>query len=334
MRRPFPRLAAACAFAVAMTAFTGSAFAGNGPGSDAAPGQQKKDQAAAAPAPAPATAQPQQQAAQTGPGVKPDSRTTHWTHCTTGGSPGATTCTSSDGGHTPQLNADASKQYGNGKTAAQIAVSRGGIGVQMTGPGNSQPHKVTACGKPSNKSGGVDVHAIKSYLPADCGQAPTHAAATAQAPCGFVAVATTSETGKSHGHGKGLSHNKHEKSSTSYSLQPDSTQNCNSAAVAPATQQAAVTPVTPAASPVVQASPATQSSTAAPVTRSAGGVLGVQTTLASPKPARGGVLGTVTNVAGSSLPFTGFPIWLAVVLAVALILAGLALRRRGAAPRV
>jgi hypothetical protein len=42
----------------------------------------------------------------------------------------------------------------------------------------------------------------------------------------------------------------------------------------------------------------------------------------------------VTNVAGSSLPFTGFPIWLAVVLAAALILAGLALRRRGAATRV
>jgi hypothetical protein len=351
-----------------MTAFTGSAFAGNGngQGNDSAPGQVKKDQAAAtqAPAPAPATAQPQQQAAaqpQSGDvppgqakkqqsttaapsaqsstqlGVKPASHTTKWTHCTTGGSVGSTTCTSSDNGHTPQPNADASKKYGNGKTAAQIAVSRGGIGVQLTGPGNSQPHKVTVCGKPNNKSGGVDVHAIKNggYSTAGC-TATTHAAATAlQAPCGFVVAATTSEAGKSHGHGKGLSHNKHETATTSFSLQPDSTKSCNSAAAVAPTQQATAAPLTPAASPAMQSSPATQSSTAAPVTKkAAGGVLGVQTTLASPKPARGGVLGTVTNIAGSSLPFTGFPIWLAVMVAVALILAGLALRRRGSVTSV
>jgi hypothetical protein len=314
MRRPFSRLAAACAFAVAMTAFTGSAFAGNGQGNDTAPGQLKQDQAAAAQpavatqAPEASTAQPkcgqdqapgqvkkqqqssaastqssssQQSSVQTGPGVKPNSNTTHWTHCVAGGTVGATTCTSSDSGHTPQPNADASKRYGNGTTAAQIAVSRGGSGVQLTGPGNSQPHKVTVCGKPSNKSGGVDVHAVKSYLPADCAQAPTQVAATAQA-----------------------------------------------ATVAPVTQQAAVAPVTSAASP------ATQSSTAAPAVQGVGAVLGVQKTLASPKPARGGVLGTVTNVAGSSLPFTGFPIWFAVVIALAFVLAGFALRRRGAATQL
>ncbi|MDX6440285.1 MAG: hypothetical protein QOE43_14 [Gaiellaceae bacterium] len=368
MRRPFPRLAAACAFAVAMTAFTGSAFAGNGNGNgtDSAPGQVKKDQPAATQAPAPATAQPQQQAAtqpQSGQdppgqakkqqstasasaqsstqlGVKPASHTTKWTHCIVGQAAGVTTCTSSDNGHTPQPNVDASKKYGNGTTAAQIVVSRGGASanVQLTGPGNSQPHKVTLCGKPSNKSGGVDVHAVKDYSAAACSQTPAKAAAIVpQAPCGFVVAAATSETGKSHGHGKGLSHNKHETATTSFSVQPDSTQSCHSAAaVAPTTQlQAAVAPVTPAASPVMQSSsPAMQSSTAAPVTkRAAGGVLGVQTTLASPKPARGGVLGAATHLAGSSLPFTGFPIWLAVVLAVALILAGLALRRRGAPTR-
>jgi hypothetical protein len=359
MRRPFSRLAAACAFAVAMTAFTGSAFAGNGQGNDTAPGQLKQDQAAAAQpavatqAPEASTAQPksgqdhspgqvkkqqqssaastqssssQQSAAQTGPGVKPNSNTTHWTHCVAGGTPGATTCTSSDNGHTPQPNADASKRYGNGTTAAQIVVSRGGgsSNVELTGPGNSQPHKVHVCGKPNNPSGGVDVHAVKNYSAAGCTETTTPAAAPV-APCGFVVVATTSETGTSHGHGKGLSHNKHEKSTTSFSVQADSTQSCNSAAVAPATQQAAVAPATPAASPVTQASPATQS---------VGAVLGVQKTLTSPKPARGGVLGTVTNVAGSSLPFTGFPIWLAVLLAVALILAGLALRRRGSVTSV
>jgi hypothetical protein len=42
----------------------------------------------------------------------------------------------------------------------------------------------------------------------------------------------------------------------------------------------------------------------------------------------------VTNIAGSTLPFTGFPIWFALVIALALIPAGLALRRRGAVTRV
>ena len=151
-----------------------------------------------------------------------------------------------------------------------------------------------------------------------------------------VVVATTTETGKSHGHGMGLFHNKHETSTTSYSLQPNTSQTCNAAAAtqssAPVTPAAPVTP-TPATAPVVQSSPATQSSPAAPVTQSAGSVLGVQTTLAVPRPARHGVLGAITNIGGSSLPFTGFPIWFAVVIALALIVGGLALRRRAGVSR-
>jgi hypothetical protein len=317
MRRSFSRLAAACAFAVAMTAFTGSAFAGTGSGNDTAPGQVKQDQAAAAQpavatqAPEASTAQPQsghdqapgqgkkeqqstaasthssssqQSSVQTGPGVKPNSNTTHWTHCVVGGTSGATTCTSSDSGHTPQPNADASKRYGNGMTAAQIVVSRGGgtSSVELTGPGNSQPHKVHVCGKPNNKSGGVDVHAVKNYAAAAC------APATPSVAAAVVTAATQQQT-----------------------------------AVAPMTSVAPVAPaapVTPAASPVTQ--------------QNVGGVAGVQTTLKSPKPARGGVLGTVTNIAGTSLPFTGFPIWFALVIALALIPAGLVLRRRGVVARV
>jgi hypothetical protein len=72
-----------------------------------------------------------------------------------------------------------------------------------------------------------------------------------------------------------------------------------------------------------QLAPATETTTP-----SNGGVLGAQTSLASPKKSNGGVLGTVGNVAGSTLPFTGFPVWLAVLIAIALILAGIALRRR------
>ena len=118
------------------------------------PGQSKKAGAAAS--------------SDTQAGVKPSSTTTKWTHCRTGGAgTGTATCTAQAG--TPATKADVSKRYGNGKTAAQIAVSRGAPdGTLITGPGNSQPHKVTACGKPNNKSGGVDVHAVKSYDASAC----------------------------------------------------------------------------------------------------------------------------------------------------------------------
>ena len=79
------------------------------------------------------------------------------------------------------------------------------------------------------------------------------------------------------------------------------------------TTQAATTTVLP------QVVPAT--------TTNAGGVLGAQTTRTKPQ-ASGGVLGTVTTVAGGTLPFTGFPVWLAVLVAIVLLIAGFALRRR------
>jgi hypothetical protein len=42
-----------------------------------------------------------------------------------------------------------------------------------------------------------------------------------------------------------------------------------------------------------------------------------------------GILAATMAAGGSSLPFTGFPLWIAVVIAAALIGAGLALRRGG-----
>jgi hypothetical protein len=107
------------------------------------------------------------------------------------------------------------------------------------------------------------------------------------------------------------------------------------------TEAAAVAPAT-SETPTVQVQAATMSQTvpgALPATQGAatpvavetpqGGVAGAQATLNRPKAGNGGVLGTVGNVAGASLPFTGFPLWVAVLLAVALIGAGLMLRRRG-----
>ena len=57
-------------------------------------------------------------------------------------------------------------------------------------------------------------------------------------------------------------------------------------------------------------------------------MLGANATITKSKPA-GGVLGSVANVAGGTLPFTGFPVWVALLIALALIAAGLMVWRRG-----
>src|SRR4051812_15853408 len=195
-------------------------------GQATAPGQMKKSHQAAAPAPAPAEQPVQQQQSSTQPshaspgqvkksqsssssasasastststqaGVKPSSTTTHWTHCRTGGSAGTATCAAQAG--TPNVGPDVSKRYGNGKTAAQIAVSRGApAGTLITGPGNSQPHKVADCRHKSNPSGGVDVHAIKSYSTScatETEQAPSRPQVTVTHLCGQDIVSTSSQS--------------------------------------------------------------------------------------------------------------------------------------------
>jgi hypothetical protein len=112
-----------------------------------AQGQLKKDEAAAPTASAAAAAQVDPGAAQ--PGVKPWNDTAHDTH-------GA-------------ASSEETKQYGNGKTAGQIAVQNGAApGTILHGPGNSQPHKAAPC------SGGheVDVHALKGKRRTACGTQP------------------------------------------------------------------------------------------------------------------------------------------------------------------
>jgi hypothetical protein len=88
-------------------------------------------------------------------GVKPDSTTKHDTYA--------------------RADSDKTKRYGNGKTAGKIATSRGASGdTVLHGPGNSQPHKVVSCGHRHE----VDVHAVKSYSSASCGE-QKHAVAAA-----------------------------------------------------------------------------------------------------------------------------------------------------------
>jgi hypothetical protein len=332
MKTTFARGSAFAALCICLAAFTGTALAdngngnnGNGNGNAAAgnpatpPGQEKKaDQSntttqapPAAEQPAPAETVPattphgnpdapgqQKQAASSStpsspgqvkqaakaevstPGVKPSNTTSHWTHCTTGGTTANTTCA----GNGPK--ADGSKQYGNGNTAAQIAVSRGGVNVVLTGPGNSQPHKVAVCPKKSNKSGGVDVHAVKSYSGVSCAPAATSRQSVPQQPAP-------------------------EQSATQH----------------PVVQQPSV--------PVPQSlGVATQTAGGTAATVATGGVLGAETTRETPVAtsghAPGGVLGVTAKLgkiaSARTLPFTGLPLWTAVLAAFALIATGLALR--------
>jgi hypothetical protein len=157
MRRPYSRLAAVSALAVAIASLTiGPAFAGGNPN---APGQQKKADASSTAGTSSTAGSPSQggNADASQPGMKPANNTAHGTSCTYQSS---TTCTANQPA-TSQASAkqDASKHYGNNKTAAQIAASKGvPAGSTIYGPGNSQPHKVTCPG--STK--GPDVHAYKS----------------------------------------------------------------------------------------------------------------------------------------------------------------------------
>jgi hypothetical protein len=213
-----------------------------------AQGQLKKDEAAATTASA--TAQVDAGAAQ--PGVKPANDTAHDTHAA--------------------ASSAETKQYGNGKTAGQIAVQNGAApSTILHGPGNSQPHKAAPC------SGGheVDVHALKAKRRGACGTqppSPPH---------------STPDPGKvgDPGHGPNTAGN---------------------------------TPASSASSP------------------------SVTSTSASAKPAvstkdvrveaANGVLSATGAIGGGTLPFTGFPLWVVALAAIASIAFGLMLRRRSAAP--
>jgi len=116
------------------------------------------------------------------------------------------------------------------------------------------------------------------------------------------------------------------------------TQAANGTAAQSAT--AATQSATAATQPATVA-PATQASGTAPASASAGSVLGAQATLGNGKPlakaakkaSAGGVLGATTklgqSIRGGHLPFTGLPLWIALLVAAGLIGTGLVVRRTG-----
>jgi hypothetical protein len=385
MKRPFRRATGAFMIALALLVLTGTALAdsGNGNGNSAnapgqvkqadatpasqpaqpssqAPGQEKKaTTSSSTPAPSsskpsssPGQAKQQAKAATSTPGVKPSNTTSHSTSCSTGMSGTSVTCA----GNGPK--ADGSKQYGNGKTAAQIATGNGApANTPITGPGNSQPHKVTSC----KHAHAVDVHAVKSYDASACQatQLQPSVHTSSSSVCGQTTIVTQSTQALGVMHGKSphlmtnpksahfTKHDDKQMLGTTSSTQVvptgescssnSSTESSRQTQQSQATQQSAVS--TQTAAPQSQGAVAGQSGSASPTTAQAtpatGGVLGATANLNTPKPQhRGGVLGAVTNVAGSTLPFTGFPLWIAALLAVALIGSGLALRGRSSASRI
>jgi hypothetical protein len=259
---------------VGIVACAGSAFAANGngegsppasPGNSAnAPGQVKKTTATTSSSGGGGGSVDQNSVSTTG--VKPTSGTSHDTHCTTTGAG----CTSTGPNATTMGAGDASKRYGNGKTAAQVATANDApAGTDLHGPGNSQPHKAALC--PGGHE--VDVHALKAK-----GQ---------QKSCVTSGPTSTTSVTTSH------------------------------AATISVTGGAAVmTPTAAGAAPAAQ------------VTTPQGNVLGVTTSQGKPA---GGVLGAIAAVGQGALPFTGFPLWAAVLGAVALFAFGLGLRHLGRA---
>ena len=81
---------------------------------------------------------------------------------------------------------NATKLYGNGKTAGQIATQAGFGSSMLYGPGNSQPHKVI-CG-PHN----VDVHALKAHGAAACTAAAAASVAASLTPTASAQAAVAS----------------------------------------------------------------------------------------------------------------------------------------------
>jgi hypothetical protein len=204
-----------------------------------------------------------------GAGVQPNSTTLHWT------------CAAATSNQT--------KLYGNDLTAGAIAVSRGGAGAMLFGPGNSQPHKVLACA--NGHAHLVDVHAVKSYSSATCQAGVTGV------------VGSTSPT-------------------TSTSLTVAATQPSTSAVA----NVAANTVANVAANTTASNNSANAGGTKAAEHAKAAAAGKAPAANGTSPASNQGVLGAAAN---QQLPFTGLQLWIVVLAAAGLIAGGLALRRVG-----
>jgi len=316
------------------TAAAATPAAQAGPGkSDSAPGQEKKSTAAP-------TAATQQQSTAKGKSSSADAKSSH---------------TASDG----------SKKYGNGKSALEIAKqTKSSITINdLSEPGNSGKHKVTICHNGHLIT--VDVHALPAHarhldgsdvIPATSAaqcrtsqSTPQGATQTQSAVCGSVTTTSTS-TKTQHGHAYGrVKHGKalHSKTVTKTETTPTGEVCGTSTGQNGAVVSSVVTIFgssgngsgtsggansgtsggTSSGTSGGANGASTSSGPGAAGTASTGGVAGISATLGSGQQ-KGGVLGiTATRVKGA-LPFTGFALWIAVLIGASLLIGGVALRRR------
>ena len=334
----------ALVLALVFTATAGSALAenprnpGTSPGNSGnAPGQQKKDEAPATTTTTAAT--PAAQPAQAGPG-KSDSAPGQEKKST---APTATTqSASAKASHTA---ADGSKQYGNGKSALQIAQqTKSSITIDdLSEPGNSGKHKVTICHNGHLIT--VDVHALQAHarhldgsdvIPAtsadQCRTAQSGATQTQSAVCGSVTTTSTStkvQRGNAYGrlkHGRPLHTTTVTKTQTTPTGQVCTSSTGQSSAVVSSIVTILGSSGNGSSTPGVAGVTAGSGAGAG----EAGGVEGISATLGSNQP-RGGVLGIAATRVKGALPFTGFSLWIAVLVGAGLLIGGTALvsRSRG-----
>ena len=208
MTKRIATVTSAILLVLGLAAFSGSALAGNAtaPGNSAnAPGQAKKDAVGAQASTQSRGRGSADQNVGIAAGVKPTNASAKGSTCSTGGGTGSSATCKATGVAAANAQsagkADASKRYGSGTTAAQVANSRGApAGSTIYGPGNSQPHKVSNCVHPAknNNGGGVDVHAVKSYPSAHCTSSTGTTTTSNNTTLGTTAT-TTGKASTAHG---------------------------------------------------------------------------------------------------------------------------------------
>ena len=140
---------------------SGAAAAGNPHGTP--PGQAKKSSQATVHATAQATAHATvHQVTHAGVRGKHQSTAVVTTSTAAGNSVGVKAGATTGFGMRAAAGSSATKSYGNGRTAGQIAEQNGaGASTVLYGPGNSQPHKAALCF--DSKVHLIDVHALKAH---------------------------------------------------------------------------------------------------------------------------------------------------------------------------
>jgi hypothetical protein len=136
----------------------------------------------------------------------------------------------------------ATKSYGNGKTAGQIAMQNGAsASTNLYGPGNSQPHKASLC--TNGKTHLVDVHALKAHGgAASCASASVGTSTSSTSSTGTTASASVSSSGTA-----GVSAQSHGSNGQKGAFTPPSTKRSGGVAGAVSGQAQTARPVTGAA---------------------------------------------------------------------------------------